>query len=292
MTIALAVTLDVDQDGIAYGSERDTLTWKAVELIPRIAELLEARGIRATWFVRADNQLAELYGTAAYLLETHARLWASLRAAGHALAWHPHVYRRDGDTWLPETDGIRCADRLREIASELRAGGHWFQAVRIGEAFHSNETMQALDELGLKVDSTAIPGRRRDDGVRSFDWEPTANTPYHPSRADYRVPGEDALAILEVPMTTVPIQAPYDQAPLRRYVNLAFRHDLLSTAVEGELDGLPLIVTLTHPEEAFSNPPNPLFGGGLENIAANLDMLLERARSRGDVRIVTMNELA
>lgn len=277
---ALCVTVDVDQDGIALGSERTSLSWNAVSMVPRLAELFERHGVRATWFVRADNQLSEVYGSAAYLLEHFSTHWRALRGAGHLIAWHPHVYRRERE-WVPETDPQRCAEQLERIHAELR--GHVLPAVRMGEAFHSNATMHTLDRLGVRIDSTAIPGRKRNDGERCFDWEPTTNAPYHPSRGDYRVPGTDALSILEVPMTSIPIRAPYDEAPLRRYMNLAYRAELLADA---ELDGLPTIVTIVHPEEAMVRPENPLYGDGLEEVERNLRALLARG-----VTVKTMDEL-
>lgn len=286
MTI-LAVTIDIDQDGMAFGVERDELRWTSVEIVPRLAEVFAARGVRATWFIRADNQLADVYGNAAWLLEEYEDLWSSLRDAGHDLAWHPHVYRRgESGGYETETDGSRCAEQLEWIHGDLTARGHRFGAVRVGEAFHANEAMQTLDRLGLRIDSTAIPGRKRNDAGRMFDWEPTANEPYHPSRTDYRVPGPDALSILEVPMTSIPIRAPYDEVALRRYVNLAYRADLLGPALAEHADGLSTLVTIVHPEEAVRSPGNPLYGEGLPEIERNLDLILARG-----VTVKTMSEL-
>lgn len=283
----LAVTIDIDQDGLALGVERDTLRWTAVEMVPRLAEIFAARGVRATWFIRADNQLADLYGSAAWLLEEFEPLWTSLKKEGHALAWHPHVYRRNASGgYETETDGARCAEQLEWIHGELRSRGHEFRAVRVGEAFHASTAMRTLDRLGLQIDSTAIPGRIRNDGVRVFDWEPTPNEPYHPSAEDYRVPGNDALAILEVPMTSIAIAAPYDEAPLRRYINLAYRSDLLGPALAEHAGALETIVTIVHPEEALGNA-NPLYGEGLPEIERNLDLLLA-----GNVTVKTMDEIA
>ena len=107
----LCVTVDIDQDGLSFGTERDALRWDSVEAVPRLAELFEKHGVRATWFVRADNQLSEVYGSAAYLLERFATHWNALQRAGHLIAWHPHVYRRT-DRWIPETDPSRCAEQL------------------------------------------------------------------------------------------------------------------------------------------------------------------------------------
>ena len=292
MRMTFCSTSDVDQDGVAAGSERDDLRWTSVDLIPRLAEVMDARGVRTTWFVRADNQLEDVYGTPAYLLEKFDALWQTLTSGGHAIAWHPHVYRREEDRYVVETDGSRCADHLRRVHARLPRS---FHAVRMGEAFHSNESMAALDSLGLRIDSTAIPGRSRRDAARIFDWEVTTNAPYHPSRGDYRAPGEESLSILEVPMTSIPILAPYDSSPLRRYINLAYRQDLLLPRFESYLDSLDresdhVLVTIVHPEEILPTG-NPLYGEGLREVERNLDALLATMRERGDVEIRTMDEL-
>src|SRR5205085_4432929 len=99
-----------------------------------------------------------------------------------------------------DRDEVRCAQKLVETRAELEAKGFKHLSVRIGEAFHGNAMMKTLDDLGLAVDSTAIPGRTRSDESRAFEWGPSPNNPYYPSRRDYRVPdSSDHLSILEVP---------------------------------------------------------------------------------------------
>lgn len=277
MTITIVFTVDVDNDGMTGANERNALAWDSVGEVPRIAELFERRGVTATWFVRADNQLGEVYGHAAWLLRERAPLWDALRGAGHAIGWHPHVVRRDeSGAFAAETDDVRCAAALRAIHASLAAEGFSFSAVRIGEAFHGNESMRALDELGLAVDSTAIPGRRRDDAARRFDWSGTPNAPYRPSAADYRVPGQPALSIVEVPMTAVPVQAPYDDAPLPRYLNLAYRSAIFRDAVRRHLEraGSEVLVTILHPEETRGPGGHALYAHDLQTVTDNLDFLL------------------
>lgn len=283
----LYVTLDVDQDGVVHDDRG--LSFDSIAEIPRIAELFAARGVRATWFVRADGQIADAYGTPAHLLEQHDALWRSLASAGHEIAWHPHLYRRVADgAYVPETDPVACAEQLERLHEALTAAGRTFRVVRIGESFHSNQTMHAVDRLGYRIDATAIPGRGRADADRVFDWEPTPNEPYHPSVADYRVPGNPALRILEVPMTTVPILAPYDAAPLRRYVNLAVHPGMLRPGLGAFLgNGARVLATILHPDEVRPQKAHALLSNSLETVRENLDFILTSA----DVRSCVMSEL-
>lgn len=295
--ITFAFTVDVDNDGMVLGSERNALTWDAVAEVPRIAEVFARRSIAATWFVRADNQLADVYGDAAWLLRGRESLWSNLRAAGHSIGWHPHIVRRAGDgTFAPETDDARCAIALRTLHHSLARAGWRFTSVRVGEAFHGNQSMRALDDVGLRVDSTALPGRRRIDGVRCFDWEPTPNRPYRPSGSDYRVAGVAPLSIVEVPMTTVPVEAPYDPRPLLRYLNLAYRQKVLRAAFALHLDALGagdhVVVTILHPEEVRPRGEHPLYAFDLETVERNVDHLLDAAGARGEVRVASLETIA
>lgn len=291
MAVNLLFTIDVDNDGVE-ADERTALTWESVALIPGIKEAFDDLGLRLTWFVRADNQLRDVYGSAAYLLSEHARLWSGLEASGDEIGWHPHVcvWREELGRYLPDRDEESCARKLRETRAELSARGFGHSSVRIGEAFQGNAVMRALDELGLEVDSTAIPGRVRRDESRAFDWGPTPNEPYHPSARDYRVPGAgDALRILEVPMTTMPVRASYDPDFMTRYVNPAYHHanfreglGRLFAAGHFEGPGERFLTLIFHPDEATpEGREHALYSFTLEGVRRNVAYLLEEIESRG-----------
>jgi hypothetical protein len=283
--LTFLITVDVDQDGMALQNERNVLSWEAVNQIPAIAALFHDRRLPVTWFVRADNQLSDLYGSAAYLHRRFEPLWDELRLAGDELAWHPHLYQRDAaGSYGLDFDDARCAAKLRAIAAELRDAGLWFDVVRIGEGRHGDALMRTLCDLGARIDCSAIPGRQRRDSERFFDWLPTPQHPYRPSAADYRTAGEDPLPIVELPIAVVDIQADYDSRPLRRYLNLAYRPALLRDAFERWLDsadGVPrYLQTLLHPEETCGGA-NGLYERTLEAVARNIDTIMETAGRRG-----------
>lgn len=292
MTITIVITVDVDQDGITAANERNDLSWESIGQVTPISRLLGARGLPATWFVRADNQLAEIYGNAAHLFHEFSDLWSLLRARGDEIGWHPHIYERDAaGMFACDLDDERCASKLRGIHAELAVQGLEFASVRIGEAFHGNSMMRTLSSLGLHVDSTAMPGRRRHDGVRSFDWKPTPSRPYRPSASDYRVSGDDALPIVELPMTMVAVKADYDPRPLSRYLSLAYRPSILREALGRYFAKAPddaVIVTILHPEEVRpARTANALYANSLDAVEENLEALLSRALERTSVRAVT-----
>jgi hypothetical protein len=248
VAVNVVVTVDVDNDGVEAG-ERTSLAWASIEWLPPLKEIFERLDVCVTWFVRADNQLMDVYGTAAHLLLAHEALWSRVVGAEDELGWHPHVYRWCEQTrrYVPERDSARFVDQLNAAHSDLASQGYGFASVRIGEAYHCNATMQAVEDLGLRVDSTAIPGRKRDDGSRVLDWSPTPNRPYHPSRADYRVAGTtDRRELLEVPMTTVPIKAAYDSGEVHRYLNPSFHNRIFRGAIERHLADMEALRTREH----------------------------------------------
>ncbi len=290
--IHLLFTIDVDNDGVTIQDERTALRWTGVARIPDIKEVCNRLGLRATWFVRADSQLQQIYGSAKYLLLEYAPLWGEMERSGDEIAWHPHLYEWDnGDRrYVMDTDADRCVRKLEAARAELVAGGFRHATVRIGEAFQCNAMMAALARLALEVDSTAIPGRKRADASRTFDWGPTPNGPYRPSKADYRLPGSDShLDILEVPMTTVPIKAPSDPAPLPRYLNPAYCHPAFKAGLDAHLESLSgqsvgdaFLTLILHPDEVVpEGRSHPLYAFSLQEVEQNLKYTLRAIESHG-----------
>jgi hypothetical protein len=301
VAVNLLFTIDVDNDGVE-ADERTALTWKSVGLIPRLKELFDQLGLRLTWFVRADNQLRDVYGSAGYLLLEHAGLWSEMERSGDELAWHPHLYEwcEASRLYVADRDEQSCARKLMETRAELLAAGFAHSSVRIGEAFHGNALMRTLDELGLEVDSTAIPGRVRRDESRAFDWGPTPNAPYRPSASDFRVPGAgDSLRILEVPMTTMPVKASYDPDFMTRYINPAYHHANFKAGLKRLFDSQPpdgretfLTLILHSDEVSLEGREHALYSFSLDVVRENVAYLLASLESKGlECRSIRMKDV-
>jgi hypothetical protein len=287
MGVSLVCTVDIDHDGVAL-DERTALAWTSLTVIPAVKSVFDELATPLTWFVRADDQLRTVYGTAAHLLHEHAATWLELEQSGDEIAWHPHLYRWDeaAQLWNPDLDPASCADQLASVHAELEEADHTFTSTRMGEAFHCNETMAAVESLGLRVDSTAIPGRTRRDLSRAFDWSLTPNRPYRPSSDDYRVPGRNPREVLEVPMTSVSIQADYDAAPLPRYVNPTFHHEIFKAALDKHLaahaGGEEVLVTVFHLDEVCPRAePHALYAFSMDGLRRNVAYLIERVDAAG-----------
>jgi hypothetical protein len=105
------------------------------------------------------------------------------------------------------------------------------------------------NRIGIEFDSSALPGRTKTDPGWQVDWATTPSRRYRPSVADYRVPGSPRLAICEVPLSTVSIRAPYDAAPLARYVDPCVHPSLLWQNLEAALADMEYLLCILHPDE-------------------------------------------
>lgn len=301
--VALTFDLDPDQFDSSIGDDRDdgVLAWRGVdEGVPRLADLLG--GIqdtgggspRSTWFVRVDDEIKALYGEVGYMLDRHDDQLRRLAADGSEIAWHPHLCRRVDGRWQQETDEARLAAILRRGYAAMFDRGWIPRVTRMGGNVGSNGIMETLDSLGVAFDSTAMPGRQRNDGERRFDWEPTPSAPYRPACDDYRRPGRPARDLVEVPLTMVPVRAEYDVAPIRRYVDFSFHPHALAPGLAACLADIRLLVTITHPGcilPEVATRPHGLLSFDLSAFRRNLEALVEACQRLGrPFRFVTLSE--
>ena len=217
--VVISCDTDPDRAGFLDGVPSGSLAWRGMtEGIPAIKDLLHGvkdstgREPAFTWLLRADEQVRQLEGDYGWVVRTHEALLRSLQQSGDELGWHPHFWRRAGEhgPWLQEIEDI---DWQVEMLHEAHAGlATCFpgapKSVRMGWAYHNNRTYRALEDLGVTVDLSAIPGyqtvTRKPPARREnlFDWHSTPRRPFRPSRADYRRPArgdERSCQVLEVP---------------------------------------------------------------------------------------------
>ncbi len=192
-TVFIVISCDTDPDRVGFldGVPHGKLAWRGMtEGIPAVKELLHGltdstgREPTFTWLLRADEQIRELQGEYAWVVRTHSPLLRSLQQSGDELGWHPHFWRRDttNGRWFQELeDADWQVEMLRQAHRDLATcfpGA--VQSVRMGWAYHNNRTCAALDELGVTVDLSPLPGYRtltphpptRSENL--FDWYSSA----------------------------------------------------------------------------------------------------------------------
>lgn len=247
---------------------------------------------RATVFLRADRQLQQLFGRPDHIFRAYDRELRDVRSQGHEVGWHPHSYSLVNGRWIQNTDEERMMTELEAVSTQIDGVG--LKACRMGWGFHTNKTMELVDRTGFKVDSSAIPRPvyKWEETVK--DWAPTPDHPYRPSRADYRIPGDPALDILEVPMSVLPIPGPADTEPnVRRYINLAYWPGVFAQAVETWASHHNHLVTITHAHELLGEQMHPLFSPHQDVLETNL-RTLERVVCRAGKRVhyITVSDFA
>jgi hypothetical protein len=294
--LPIALTFDLDSDlfdeSVAPTGGHTKISWRGLTdgvgmIRERLAALSKRYGVstRSTWFVRVDNQIADLYGRPAYLLEQYRALFESLIDDGDEIGWHPHLYRLDGEAWRQEIDDEVLARNMSAAITDMKAAGFTPACGRIGEAYGSNGIMATFDDLGIGIDSTAMPGRKRIDEHRMLDWSDTPGGAYRPSITDYRIPGNPARSVIEIPMSMLKVKAEYDPQPFLRYLDLSYRNSALAVGVDDLVREAPYLVAVTHPS-ALLREFEPDGGHGLvtfdpDAITQNLSMVIERARELG-----------
>lgn len=300
--LPILLTFDADSDYFDNSiAEYGLLQWRGIEegifkILNVLSSIKDSFGnsCKVTWFVRADNQLLTIYGDAAYLLKKYNTLWRQCSSRGDEIGWHPHLYRLVNTVWQQETNEEELDSLLCQSIRAVRDAGYRPVSSRIGESYCSNGILESLSALGILCDSTAMPGRIRKDSQRSIDWEGTPQTPYFPSRKDYRHPGESRVDILQVPMSMVSVKASYDEQPLRRYVDLSFFHEALRSGLKQFLPEASLLVSITHPScvvpDVISSP-HGLLSFQIEELRKNLFYIIEICdQSKRPYRFMTISD--
>lgn len=287
----ISLTIDTDPDGLAGRTfDRESLSWRSLqEIRPFLDSLraLEGRWGRVplTWFIRADGQIETMLGSITYLFERFSNLWAEAATQGDEIGWHPHLYRQTGHegpvTLIDEP--AEAADEIRRLWNGL-SGSVQTELFRNGEGWHSAATLNVVEELGFRWDSTAIPGRVGEKG-HPMNWLGSPNHPYFPHPRDIRVAGAPR-PLLEIPMNTWRVKSAYDPQPRLRYINPAIHEPAFSAAVaelsnsSGPLNVWTLIL---HPDEVFSGaPPDLLYSRSVDSTCRNIDRFAQTLAASGD----------
>jgi hypothetical protein len=266
---AIALTVDVEGEWFDLPGEQGSFdpnqVLMAVEHLESLLARIEFRlgtSIPITWFIRCDDSVAAVTGEAAGLLQALDGFIQRRTNKGDTFGLHPHLYRLSQGKWGPETSPEKQQEQLERAALAWKKYfGARPKLSRMGEALMNNSLASCLDGLGIEIDSSALPDRKRFDSGFQFDWIGTPASPYHPSVEDYRRPAanqEVAHGFVESPFTMLPIFGPQDKQPIMRYCNLAFRPELIKHAAQS-MEIPEYVTAVVHPHELLpSDQQHPI----------------------------------
>ena len=242
-----------------------------------VRKTFSKKGIKFTFFVRADYQVKYQFDHISSLFDKYRPFWMEVQQKGDEIGWHPHLYRLRGNIWTPQTDGPGVERQLKTCFVELPMDVFFISSARLGEGMMTNYSINTLDKIGLKADSTALPGRMRKDADRHFDWAKAPVTPYHPSRFDYSSPGLPGgnLDLLEIPFTMVTTMTSYDKEPLKRYLDLTFDPAVLGPGLKEAIKTSPYTVAVIHPSFILGDAgDHKLISAGVDTVKQNIANIL------------------
>jgi len=290
MTIRIILTIDVGPDGASLGKGHSSqFDWiKTREGIDKLLEVFlvlssnHSIEIPATWFVRSDQIIYKNLGSYNALFDKVSEQ-INYAEGMHELGWLPQLYTVDNHTnsWNRDGDLLILDDAYKSLCD----AGYKIQSTRMGNCFHDNQTMAAINNLGIKYDCSGLPYRMKKDGGWDIDWKLTDNKPYCPSKNDYRIPGSPSYEIIEIPLSMVPIKADYDEQPLARYLNPCFKKEYLWQNLEDVINKSNYIHCVLHPDELMpqgNSFKHPLVAYSQKETLNNLNRLVDVCRQKDD----------
>jgi len=189
--------------GSNYDRSPAIVRWDWTEFWHDLSDYFHDIGIPITWLIRADD--GPIYDC---MLRRFRNEILKLVSKGDEIGIHIHTFVWDSiySKWKQTRDPV-CEARIvrRSLKYFEDVLGFSPHSVRMGWNAMSNETMEILDQSGVIVDASAIPGNYcggKFGGRDNFyNWRSVPQKPYHPNHQDYRSPGE--MKILEVPISTL-----------------------------------------------------------------------------------------
>ena len=297
--------------GMSYDTRGGKHIWRGVkEGIPKAREIanswedIEGKNVEFTWFLRSDDQMNELYGDYAWMVKNFIGLWKELEHEGDEIGWHPHFWKwnENNGNWYPELEDEKWMENCLEkgYASFL----DYFNptSVRMGWDFSNNFIMRKLNDLGIMIDLSALPGQKsigcKEKSLYSVcpDWEITPEQPYFPSKLDFRrdaIEDEESLDILEIPVSCFKVPLPWYIKRLSRKISkpkkgypVGKKNAVTATIHPYFFKSTTFLVSFFHADEL-------LVEKGVSNFKNNLEFIDEASREYGvPVRFLTASETA
>ena len=296
----VCITIDTDADPLIEDHKTSVsfknLDYSLNKISDKILELENKMNIKlpVSWFVRVDNQIKDEFGSYDWILNNYSKFWENERLKKNEIHWHSHIYEKIDDKWVFPNDKSFYLSEIEKIFNFLKKKHFEPKCIRMGEAYMNNDIMKLLRNLGLKADSSCIPGRKRKDKEKFFDWSRAKNLPYFPSDYDYQEEEKVKKNFLEIPMNTITTKCEYDKKPLLRYMNLAFKSDITYIGLEKFIRDNDLLKTISHPYEFFDKFKNNkiLLSNNLNALEENINNMIKFCNKfKKNIKFIKISEI-
>src|SRR2546421_232493 len=278
----IVLCIDVEPDPLVF-DPADPPPWlgfeRLLQRVPALRQRLsEATGAPAafTWCLRMDPQVAETWGSPAWVAQKYGDALAELTEAGDELGLHTHVWRWETKAggWFADFEDPAWAEHCVDMALDAfeTSFGRGCAAHRGGHYFLSGAMLSRLEKRGLSVDLTVEPGRAplRAAEIREAargltpDYRGVPTRPYRstPSRFPASDPAARAGPLL------VPLLSPRSRRPPFRRVPLGLWEPFHMARLAAELLRKP-------PIAAFAIRSSHVLGPEWDVIEGNLELLAQ-----------------
>jgi hypothetical protein len=285
----VVLCIDVEPDTRVF-DPRDPPSWLGfesfVERLPALRDQL-ARSTGApvafTWVLRMDPQVAETWGSPAWVAETYTDALAELVESGDELGLHTHTWRwaPEAGEWFADYDdpawGEHCA--LTGLDAFEMSFGRACMAHRGGDQYLTGAMLSCLEARGVKVDLTVEPGlppHGAPEGESARGMSPDyRGVPIEPYRSSPgRFPAPDPTSRAD-PLVLPLLSARRRRPPFRRWplsAEFGFNHFAPRLALELARKPPPVLALAVRSDGALDHRWEPL--------TKNLDHLARHHRMR------------
>jgi glycosyltransferase involved in cell wall biosynthesis len=202
-TIPVVLCFDIEPDARALKGRKPEPRAgfeKLFPLVPAMRDRLESASGQSTaftWCLRIDPQIAEIYGSSTWLADHYERELTELRGAGDEFGLHPHSWRWQG-RWVSDAGDPDWVSHCIDVGLDgyRKTFGQPCRVHKHGDNFMSTAVARQLDEAGVAVDLSIVPGmpaaRSLSPVEETTGWLPDTRTvPFHvyrPACDDFRLP--------------------------------------------------------------------------------------------------------
>jgi hypothetical protein len=218
-TTPVVVCIDIEPDDRQVDASAPE--WLGVEATSTIIErwresLDEATGhaARFSWFWRADPQIADAYGSAAWGFQHYHDVYTHTSSKGDAHGIHSHSWRRlPTNEWVQDRADARwvetCVDMSLTTFREVT--GRRCRITRLGDRALDSVAYRCLARHGVRVDLSVEPGEgpfELEATAPSPDFASAPTWPYRPRRHDVTRPRRLARGPVLLPLSATVGEGP------------------------------------------------------------------------------------